>query len=212
MSALMTAVNWLSPRDLIETFGTIGLILVVFVESGLVPAPLPGDSILFLAGAFSATSAHSKDPHLNLATVVLGAFVAAVAGAQIGYALGRQYGTRLFTEDARVFKVSYLERAQDFFDRRGPRAVLLARFIPFVRTVVPMLAGAGRMPTRKFAIANVVGAATWTVGISMLGFWLGKSINIDRYIYPIVGVIILLSLIPPLLEYRNHKRTRTSEP
>ncbi len=211
MSALMTAVNWLSPRDLIETFGTIGLILVVFIESGLVPAPLPGDSILFLAGAFSATSAHSSDPHLNLAAVVLGSFIAAVAGAQIGYALGRQYGTRLFTEDARVFKLSYLERAQEFFDRRGPRAVLLARFIPFVRTVVPMLAGAGRMPTRKYAIANVAGAAIWAVGISMLGFWLGRSINIDRYIYPIVGVIVLLSLVPPFLEYRSHKRSRTSE-
>ncbi len=210
MTALMTAVNWLSPRDLIETFGTIGLILVVFVESGLLPAPLPGDSLLFLAGAFSATSAHSNDPHLNLAVVVLGAFGAAVAGAQIGYALGRHYGTRLFTEDARLFKLSYLERSQEFFDERGPRAVFLARFIPFVRTIVPMLAGAGRMPTRRYLVANVAGAALWTVGISMLGFWLGKSINIDRYIYPIVGVIIVLSLIPPYLEYRRHKRTGIS--
>ncbi len=210
MSDLMTAVNWLSPRDLIETFGTIGLILVVFVESGLVPAPLPGDSILFLAGAFSTTKAHSNDPHLNLAVVVLGSFLAAVAGAQIGYALGRQYGTRLFAEDARIFKLSYLERAQEFFDERGPRAVLLARFIPFVRTIVPMLAGAGRMPSRRYVTANVTGAAAWAVGISMLGFWLGKSINIDRYIYPIVGVIILLSLIPPYLEYRRHKRSRLS--
>ena len=212
MSALMAAVNWLSPRDLIETFGTIGLILVVFIESGLVPAPLPGDSILFLAGAFSATSAHSNDPHLNLAVVVVGSFVAAVAGAQIGYAFGRQYGTRLFTNDARLFKLAYLERAQEFFDQRGPRAVLLARFIPFVRTVVPILAGAGRMPTRRFVIANVAGAAIWVVGISMLGFWLGKSINIDRYIYPIVGVIVVLSLVPPLLEYRNHRRARTELP
>ena len=205
--ALTSAVNWLSPRDLIETFGTIGLILVVFVESGLIPAPLPGDSILFLAGAFSATSAHSNDPHLNLAAVVIGSLVAAIAGAQIGYALGTRYGTRLFTPDARLFKTEYLERAQEFFDARGPRAVLLARFIPFVRTIVPMLAGAGRMPARKFAIANVAGAALWTVGISLLGFWLGKSINIDKFIYPIVGVIIVLSLIPPYLEYRRHTRS-----
>ena len=201
----MLAVNWLSPRDLIQTFGTIGLILVVFVESGLLPVPLPGDSILVLAGAFCATSAHSKDPHLNLAAVVIGSFIAAVLGAQIGYAIGRHYGTRLFKPDARLFKTEYLEQGQDFFDQRGPRSVVLARFIPFVRTVVPILAGTGRMHARRFAISNVVGAAVWTVGISLLGFWLGKSIDIDKYIYPIVAVIIVLSLIPPFLEYRKHK-------
>jgi len=203
----MVAVNWLSPRDLIETFATIGLIVVVFVESGLLPVPLPGDSILFLAGAFCATSAGSSDPHLNLAEVVIGSFLAAIAGAQLGYALGHRFGTRLFKPDARLFKTAYLEQAQEFFDKRGPRSVVLARFIPFVRTVVPILAGTGRMPLRKFATANVVGATIWAVGISLLGFWLGKSINIDRWIYPIVAVIIVLSLIPPYLEYRRHRRT-----
>ena len=203
----MFALNWLDPRDLIETFATIGLIVVVFVESGLIPAPLPGDSILFLAGAFCATKANSSDPHLNLAQVVIGAFVAAVLGAQLGYAIGHRYGTRLFKPDARLFKTEYLEQAQDFFAKRGPRAVVLARFIPFVRTIVPMLAGAGRMPRRSYAIANVIGAALWAVGISLLGFWLGKSINIDRWIYPIVAVIIVVSLIPPFLEYRKHRRT-----
>jgi len=205
---VIDAVNWLSPKDLIETFGTIGLILVVFVESGLIPAPLPGDSILFLAGAFCATS-KAGDPHLNLAVVVVGSFVAAIAGAQLGYALGHRYGTRLFKPDARLFKTDYLERAQEFFDKRGPRAVVLARFIPFVRTIVPMLAGAGRMPVRKYTAANVIGAAIWAVGVSLLGFWLGKSIDIDKYVYPIVAVIIALSLIPPYLEYRRHKRAQT---
>jgi len=203
----MVAVNWLSPRDLIETFATIGLIVVVFVESGLLPVPLPGDSILFLAGAFCATSAGSSDPHLNLAEVVIGSFIAAVAGAQVGYLLGHRYGTRLFKPDARLFKTEYLEQGQEFFDKRGPRSVVLARFIPFVRTVVPILAGTGRMPGRKFTTANVIGATIWAVGISLLGFWLGKSINIDRWIYPIVAVIIVLSLIPPYLEYRRHRRT-----
>jgi membrane-associated protein len=203
----MLAVNWLSPRDLIDTFGTAGLLIVVFVESGLIPFPLPGDSILFLAGAFCATSAHSSDPHLNLAVVVLGSFVCAVVGAQLGYAIGHQYGTRLFKPDARLFKTQYLEQAEEFFDARGPRSVVLARFIPFVRTIIPILAGTGRMAARKFAVANVAGAAMWAVGISLLGFWLGKSINIDKYIYPIVAVIIVLSLIPPFLEYRKHRRT-----
>jgi membrane-associated protein len=205
----MVAVNWLSPRDLIETFGTIGLILVVFVESGLIPAPLPGDSILFLAGAFCATT-KAGDPHLNLAVVVLGSFLAAVVGAQLGYGIGRTFGTRLFKPDARFFKTDYLERSQTFFDKRGPRSVVLARFIPFVRTIVPMIAGTSRMPLRKYATANIVGAAIWAVGVSLLGFWLGKSIDIDKWIYPIVAVIIVLSLIPPYLEYRRHKRSQAS--
>jgi membrane-associated protein len=203
----MLALNWLSPRDLIETFGTIGLILVVFVESGLIPAPLPGDSILVLAGAFASTSAHSGDPHLNLAVVLIGAFLAAVAGAQLGYLLGERYGVRLFKPDARFFKTMYLERAQDFFQKRGPRSVVLARFIPFVRTIVPMLAGASRMPRRTYAIANVTGAALWALGVTLLGYFVGESLGIDKYIYPIVGVIIVLSLIPPFLEYRRHRRT-----
>ena len=201
----MLAVNWLSPHDLIETFGTIGLLLVVFVESGIVPAPLPGDSILFLAGAFSATSATSNDPHLNLLVVVVGSFVAAVAGAEIGYWIGDRFGVRLFKPDARFFKTEYLERARTFFEERGARAVVLARFIPFVRTIVPMLAGTSEMPHRKFFPANVIGAAIWACGISLLGYWLGKSIDIDKYIYPIVAVIIVLSLIPPFLEWRKHR-------
>jgi membrane-associated protein len=208
MTAVMMAVNWLSAKDLIQTFGTIGLILIVFVESGLVPVPLPGDSILVLAGAFCATS-KAGDPHLNLAAVVIGTLIAAVVGAQIGYALGSRYGTRLFKPDARIFKTAYLEQAQEFFDRRGPRAVVIARFVPVVRTIVPMLAGAGHMPRRKFAIANLIGAVLWTVGISMLGYVVGKSISIDKYILPVVVVIIALSLIPPFLEYRRHKRAQS---
>jgi membrane-associated protein len=207
----MLALNWLDPRDLIDTFGTAGLLLVVFVESGLIPAPLPGDSLLFIAGFFCSTKAGGSDPHLNLAVVVIGSFVAAVLGAQLGYLLGARFGVRLFKPNARIFKTEYLERAQVFFDRSGPRAVVLARFIPFVRTIVPMLAGTSRMPQRAFATANVIGAALWAVGISLLGFFLGKQIgadNIDKYLLPIVAVIIVLSLIPPFLEYRKHRREK----
>jgi len=207
------ALNWLNPRDLIDTFGTAGLLLVVFIESGLVPAPLPGDSLLFIAGFFCSTKAGGNDPHLNLAVVVLGAFAAALLGAQLGYLLGSRFGTRLFKPDARIFKTEYLERAQVFFDRSGPRAVVLARFIPFVRTIVPMLAGTSRMPQRSFVSANLTGAALWAVGVSVLGFFLGKQIgsdNIDKYLLPIVAVIIVLSLIPPFLEYRRHRRQRAA--
>jgi len=121
--------------------------------------------------------------------------------------LVERFGVRLFKPDARFFKTMYLERAQDFFQKRGPRSVVLARFIPFVRTIVPMLAGASRMPRRTYAIANVTGAALWALGVTLLGYFVGESLGIDKYIYPIVGVIIVLSLIPPFLEYRRHRRT-----
>jgi len=202
------AVSWLDPKSLIETFGTIGLLLLIFVESGIFPAPLPGDSLLVLAGAFSATT-NSSDPHLNLAVVLIGAFVLAILGAQIGYWIGHRFGTRLFKPDAHVFKTEYLERAQEFFERRGAGAVVLARFVPVVRTIVPILAGTSRMDSRRFFAANVLGAGLWVGSTVMLGFTLGKSLNIDRYIYPIVAVIIIVSLIPPFVEWRRHRRAQS---
>jgi membrane-associated protein len=206
---MLAALSFLDPKQLIETFGTIGLILVIFVESGIIPAPLPGDSLLFIAGFFASTEAGGDDPHLNLAIVLIGVFAAAVVGAQIGYWIGRRYGTRLFKPDARIFKTEYLEQAHEFFERRGAPAIVLARFIPFVRTIVPMLAGASRMPQSAFTAANVIGAAIWSIGITLLGYFLGKEIgseNIDKYLLPIVAVIVVLSLIPPFLEWRKHRK------
>jgi membrane-associated protein len=204
----MFGVNWLSPKDLIDS-STWLLFLVVFLESGVLPVPFPGDSLLFIAGFFASTKAGGSDPHLNLGLVVIGAFAAAVLGAQIGYWIGKFFGTALFKPDARVFKTKYLDQAHAFFEERGDRAVVIARFIPFVRTIVPMIAGAGRMTQRRFFVANVIGAAMWAVGITLLGFFLGKQIgqdNIDHYLLPIVGLIIVLSLIPPFLEWRKHRK------
>ena len=211
---MLAALSFLDPKQLIETFGTIGLILVIFLESGIVPAPLPGDSLLFIAGFFASTKAGGDDPHLNLAVVLIGVFAAAVVGAQIGYWIGRRYGTKLFRPDAKIFKTEYLEQAHEFFERRGAPAIVLARFIPFVRTIVPMLAGASRMPQSSFTAANVIGAAIWSIGITLLGFFLGKEIgseNIDKYLLPIVAVIVVLSLIPPFLEWRKHRKRATAE-
>jgi membrane-associated protein len=206
----MLAVNWLDPKSLIETFGTWGLILLIFFESGIFPAPLPGDSLLVLAGAFAATKANSSDPHMNLWLVMIGTFVAAVVGAQIGYVIGKFYGVKLFKDDARFFKTEYLERAHAFFERRGMGAIVLARFIPVVRTVVPIFAGTSGMTARKFFMANVIGAALWTVGATMLGFTLGKTLNIDKYLYPIIAVIIIVSLIPPFVEWRRHRKEKAA--
>ncbi len=194
-------------RHLIENYGTVGLLLVIFLESGLLPAPLPGDSLLFLAGLYSSTHAKSGDPHLNLAVVVIGSIIAAIVGAQIGYHLGERYGIKVFKPGAKIFKERYLHQSHAFFVRRGAAAVVLARFVPFVRTIIPLLAGASEMKTRAFTAANVIGAVIWAGGISVLGYFLGSHIS-ESLIEPLTAGIVLLSLIPPALEYRKHKRSQ----
>jgi membrane-associated protein len=197
--------HWLDPTYWISEFGTAGLLLVVFVESGLIPAPLPGDSLLFLGGFFASGTKYG----LNIWVIALGSFVVAVVGGQVGYFIGNRYGTKLFKDDARFFKTEYSHRAHLFFERQGPKAVIFARFIPFVRTIAPMLAGVSRMRQRTFLMYNAIGAFIWAIGISVAGYFLGDAIgqnNVDKYVLPIVAVIIVLSLIPPAIEYRNHRR------
>ncbi len=199
-------------RNLIENYGAIGVLLVIFLESGILPAPLPGDSLLFLAGFYATTKgAHDlglKHP-LSLALVVVGSTICAIIGAQIGYGIGVRFGFRLFKQDARFFKAKYLSQSHDFFERRGGIAVILARFIPFVRTVIPMLAGAGTMKARTFIIANITGAVLWAGGISLLGYFLGSHIS-ESLIEPVTAGIVLLSLVGPFLEYRKHKKSEAT--
>ncbi len=200
--------NFLDPKHLIDTFGLVGLLAVIFVESGLFPAPLPGDSLLFTAGLFAAD--HNKYG-LHIAAITLGALACAIVGAQLGYEIGERFGTRLFKPGARFFKPEYEQRSHEFFERQGPKAVILARFIPLVRTVAPILAGVSEMRRRTFVVFNVVGAALWAVGISLAGFYLGKHIkNVDHYLLPIVALIALVSLIPPVLEFRKHRRDQAA--
>jgi membrane-associated protein len=205
-------VSFFDPKHLIDTFGLAGLLIVIFIESGLFPAPLPGDSLLFTAGLFAAD--HHKYS-MHIVPIALGAFVAAVAGAQLGYEIGERFGTKLFKPGARFFKPEYEERAHALVEQQGPKAVILARFIPIVRTVAPILVGMSEMRRRTFFLFNVIGAAIWAVGISLAGFYLGKHIkNVDHYLLPIIAVIVLLSLIPPVLEFRKQRkaRVRTEEP
>lgn len=205
--------SFFNPTHLINTYGTAGVLLVVFLESGLLPAPLPGDSLLFLAGLFASTKATPNHPHLNLAVVLFGAIALAFAGSEIGYWIGWRFGTRLFKPEARFFKTEYEERAHEFFERRGSRAIVIARFIPFVRTIVPILAGSSDMKARVFTMYNAVGAVLWGGGVTILGYSLGDRIgekNVEKYDYAIVAVIIVLSLIPPYLEWRRHQREKAA--
>jgi len=203
----MLAALSLDPQELIRTLGTIGLIAIIFAESGLLLGIIfPGDSLLFTAGLFAATGKFG----LNIVAVAGGAFVAAVLGAQVGYWIGKRYGPRLFQRpDSRIFKSEYVERSKVFFEKHGAKAIVLARFVPFVRTLAPPMAGMGQMDVRQFTIFNIFGAFLWAFGVTMLGYFAGDLIpkdKVDTYLLPIIAVIILISLIPPFLEWRKHKK------
>lgn len=195
----------IDPQQLIRTFGTIGLILIVFAESGLlIGFFLPGDSLLFTAGLFAARG------DLNIVVILVGCFAAAVLGDQVGYAFGKRVGPALFKkQDSKLFKQEYILRADEFFERHGAKTIVLARFVPVVRTFAPILAGVGSMRYRTFLTFNIVGALLWAVGVTLLGYLLGDAIgedNIDKYLLPIIFVIILISVLPAVVEVLRHRR------
>lgn len=190
-------------ESLIEAVGIIGVAFIVFAESGLlVGFFLPGDSLLFTAGFLA-----SQDV-VSIWLLVPVSFVAAVAGDAVGYQFGHRVGRRLFErEDSRFFKRQYLERAEAFFAEHGGKAIILARFIPIVRTFTPIVAGISIMPYRQFAVYNFIGGALWAAGITLLGYFLGSSIpGIDKYLLPIIAVIILVSVLPPALHLLREQR------
>jgi membrane-associated protein len=199
--------SFLSPGDLISHYGTWGLAIVIFAETGLlVGFFLPGDSLLFLAGAYCAGSATAR-VHLNLAVILPTVVVAAVVGSQTGYLLGRKVGPRLFDrEDSRFFRQRNVIRAREVLDQYGtPKALLISRFVPVVRTLINPVAGVLSVAPRTFATLNVIGGVVWAGGVTLLGYLLGSSINIDHYILPITAAVILVSAIPLVLEYRRQR-------
>ena len=204
----------LDPEGLLETFGVIGLFTIIFAETGLlVGFFLPGDSLLVLAGLVAAVGAESKlNVDINLGVVLVGLFIAATVGAQTGYIIGRKAGPALFRRpESKFFKDEYVEKAQHYFDKYGPKTIVLARFIPIVRTFANPMAGVDRMPVRTFTIFNIVGALLWAVGITMIGFILGKTIpSAEDHLLIIEGIIIFLSLIPIGIEILRARRQRTS--
>jgi len=185
----------------------IGLILIVFAESGILAGFfLPGDSLLFTAGLLASQGV------LDLPVIVVGCFVAAVAGDQVGYIFGHRVGPSLFKRpNSRLFNQRNVERARAYFEAHGPKTVVLARFIPVVRTFTPVVAGVGAMDRRTFTIYNLVGALLWAVGLTLLGYVLGSEIpEIDRYLLPAVGVIVAVSFIPVLRELWKIRTGRRS--
>ncbi len=210
MDSLALLPGFLDPKTLLS-LGLIGLLLIVFAETGLlVGFFLPGDSLLFLAGVFAA----SGQEGLALWMLVTGVPIAAFLGAQTGWFIGKKAGPVLFDRpESRLFKRSNVERAQAYLDRFGEgKAIVLARFLPIVRTFLNPVAGVLNVPARKFAFFNAVGAVLWGAGVPVVGYLVGKGINdagdisIDKYILPLTVVIIAVSLIPVVLEVRKARR------
>jgi membrane-associated protein len=210
LSVVLSALGALDPEKLLDTFGTIGLFLIVFSESGLlIGFFLPGDSLLFTAGLLS-----SQDKLAPLPVLLVGVFLAAVIGDQVGYIFGRRVGPALFRRpDSRLFKQEYVEKAQNYFEEHGSKTIVLARFVPIVRTFAPIVAGVGRMEYRTFVSYNVLGGLLWAVGVTSLGYILGESIpSIDKYLLPVIALIVLASIAPVLWEIRKARKESMGGP
>lgn len=192
------------PVSFIKATGVVGVAAIIFIESGLlVGFFLPGDSLLFAAGFLASQHFIPLIPLLVLS------FVGAVLGDNLGYAIGKRLGPRLFTkEESFFFRRDNVEKTKSYFNHYGPKTILLARFIPVVRTFAPVMAGVGAMRYRTFVAYNLIGGFLWSVCIPLLGYALGANVpDVDRYLVPIILVIVLISILPPLREYWRHKKS-----
>lgn len=212
--------GFMDPYTLIGWFGPAafwGLLVVILIESGVLFPVLPGDSLLFVAGliaAGSATAEHAEvvaGANFKLWQLCVFIPIAAIIGGQIGYWIGRYAGTSMFKPNARFLKQRYLDEAHLFFEQRGPITIFLARFVPIVRTLAPIVAGAARMRFAVFALYNVVGAIVWGAGIVLLGYWLGQFEIVQKLIEPIFILIVLVSVLPMVYEWYRRRRNRGKE-
>ncbi|WP_082598315.1 MULTISPECIES: DedA family protein [unclassified Kitasatospora] len=206
MTSLALGPSWLDPTTLISTFGPVGILAIVFAESGLlIGFFLPGDSLLFTAGLLVADGTYLTQPLWLMCVLIV---LAAVAGDQVGYLFGRKVGPSLFRRpDSRLFKQENVEKAAAFFDRHGPKAIVLARFVPIVRTFTPIVAGVSRMNYRTFVVYNMVGGVLWGAGVTVLGYFLGQIPFVRENIEAILVAIVLVSVIPVAVELLRARRT-----
>lgn len=200
------------PKSLINSLGLIGIYLILFAETGLlIGFFLPGDTLLVIAGvAASGTASHVVGVRLSLPALLVGAPLCAIIGAQLGHYLGARFGSGLFNRpQSRLFRREHVDKAEYYFNKFGPaKAVVLARFIPIVRTFLNPVAGLLEMPARSFLVWNVLGGLAWTEGVILLGYNLGDSLApvIDKYMIPVVALIALISVIPVIIEIVRGRR------
>ncbi|MEU0674370.1 VTT domain-containing protein [Streptomyces sp. NPDC006172] len=202
MTTLALGPEWLSPDYLIETFSLPGILLIVFAESGLF-AFLPGDSLLFTAGLFVAEGQYITQPLWLVCTLIV---LAAVVGDQVGYMIGKFLGPKLFNRpNSKLFKQENLDKAHEFMEKYGPKAIVLARFVPIVRTFAPIVAGAGSMKYRTFLAYNVIGGVAWGTGVTLAGYWLGQIKVIKTNVEAILVLIVLVSVVPIIIEFLRER-------
>jgi membrane-associated protein len=195
----------LDPASLLEGLGPAALGVIaamVFIESGVLFPFLPGDSLLFTAGLLH------QQLQLTLPVLIGVVTAAAIAGDQVGYMLGRKFGRRWFKDDAKVLKTSHLTATEDFFRRHGGAAVVLARFVPIVRTYAPLTAGMARYGYKAFTLWNILGALAWAASVTLLGTWLGHYEIIANNIDVIAVVMVLVSVVPWGIEFLKRRRSR----
>ncbi len=194
----MHLVELLEPQHLIQSFGYIGLFAIIFSESCLLFF-LPGDSLLFTAGFLAYKGL------LNIWILMLGTFICAVLGNNLGYVAGARFGRRLFQQEKTswFFQKKHLVKAQRFYERQGGKTIVVARFMPIVRTFAPIVAGLSNMHYPTFLKYNIIGGFIWTFGLTLfgygLGYFLGKVIDVDKFLLPIIILIIIVSMIPSLI-------------
>jgi membrane-associated protein len=209
--------EYLNPKVIIELllakgglFVYFGLVFIVFAETGLaVGFFLPGDSLLVVAGLFAAAG------RLNLALLISILFIAAVVGDAVGYYTGARLGPRLFNrQKSLLFRPSHLQKAHAFYEKYGGKTIVIARFVPIVRTFAPIVAGAADMPYRRFVVFNITGGFLWVSSMLLSGYFLGSvlkskfGIDLDEHIEWVVIVVVLLSLMPPFIEYLKSRREK----
>ena len=199
LPGVLAAGGFLDPERLIETVGLIGIFAIVFAESGLlIGFFLPGDSLLFIAG-FLASAPSSVDDalHLPLGWLLIGCVVAAIAGDQVGYLFGRRVGPALFKRpDSRLFKQENVEKAHEFFEKYGAKTIVLARFVPIVRTFAPIVAGVSQMKYRTFVMFNIVGGLLWALGVTLLGYFLGQVDFVEQNLEVAILAVVAISVLP----------------
>jgi membrane-associated protein len=217
-TTVMALPSFMDPLTLVGYFGTwalVGLLVVIFIESGVLFPVLPGDTLLFVAGMLAAGTAALPDgDQVNFQLWQLLVFVpiAAILGGQVGYWIGRSIGTSMFKPNAKFLKQRYLDEAHLFFEQRGPFAIVLARFVPIVRTLAPITAGAAKMGYAVFTLYNVIGAVVWGVGLVLLGYGLGQFEIIQKLLEPIFILIALASITPILIEWYKRRKAAKNSP
>ena len=199
--------DWLDAEHILTSFGPAAIwvaVAIVFIECGLLFPILPGDSLLFVAGILVAQDVSTMP---NILTTCLLLTTAAVAGNATGYAIGAKVGPALFRRpDSRFFKAEYLDKTHDFFEKYGAPAIILARFVPIVRTFITAVAGAGRMGFVRFITLSAIGGVLWATGITLMGYWLGNVDFIRNHVEALAIAIVFVSVVPIVIEALRHRR------